>query len=279
MNVGDYLAQITGASNPVVTTQFMGFSPVYADKMHRGIDVGVPAGSTILSPVSGTIVDPKTANTDTGLGRAIVLKDEQGEFLYFGHTLSGSLLSPGTHVERGQQIGIVGSPATQLPGENTTGPHIHFEVRRNGLFNQQINPLGFLEGLFGQPSGPALPKPSPPSIPAVPPSTQPVAPPSTEPPDFPPVFGEPWTSKPSEANPPGSPVPLPDITLVPPTSIPTPFGPKDIFPGVKVNTEWILRGILTIIAIILIMVGLFRLTSAVPGPDLKDVVKLAEAAG
>lgn len=90
---------------------------------HWGIDIAAPLGSTIKSPIKGTVkynsVDPQ------GFGNYLVVQDEDGYENWFGHLQHQSPLKPGTKVNRMQDIAKLGSTG------RSTGPHLHYEIRKN----------------------------------------------------------------------------------------------------------------------------------------------------
>jgi len=71
---------------------------------------------------------------DPVLGNYILLRHQIGYSSLYGH-LQHTLVKPGQAVSRGQKIGTVGSTG------KSTGPHLHFEVRRNGV---PINSWGLM---------------------------------------------------------------------------------------------------------------------------------------
>lgn len=119
---------------------------------HRGIDIGAPGGSAIYSPVAGTFGDPSALGLSKGYGRAVVVIDDKGNTHIFGHTAGGALGPLGGRVDVGQQIATVGAYANKVPGEISTGEHIHYEIRNMGDFNRQVNPSEFLTGLLSAPT-------------------------------------------------------------------------------------------------------------------------------
>jgi murein DD-endopeptidase MepM/ murein hydrolase activator NlpD len=99
---------------------------------HPAIDIGAPAGSTARAADSGTVI---TAGWSTvGYGNYVVIRHYDGFVTLYAH-LNRIDVSTGEQVERGQQIGIVGSTG------HSTGPHLHFEVSLNG---RTYNPLIYL---------------------------------------------------------------------------------------------------------------------------------------
>jgi LysM repeat protein len=98
---------------------------------HLAIDIGGPYGATVYAAGDGKVIHAEW--TATGYGYTIIIDHGQGLETWYSH-LKGTLLQSGM-VARGDPIGEVGSTG------NSTGPHVHFEVRLNG---QQVNPLDYL---------------------------------------------------------------------------------------------------------------------------------------
>jgi murein DD-endopeptidase MepM/ murein hydrolase activator NlpD len=99
---------------------------------HRAIDIGAPTGSAVVASDGGYV--SFVGWTDIGYGYLIILDHANGYSSYYAH-LSQMYVMVGQQVERGQVIGAVGSTG------NSTGPHLHLEIRYNG--NEQ-NPLVYL---------------------------------------------------------------------------------------------------------------------------------------
>jgi len=119
--------------NACITSPFgYRYHPIYGTyRMHTGIDLGAGYGTTIKSACSGTVI---FAGWYGGYGNAIVLDHGGGYSTLYGHC-SAIFVRQGQGIERGQGIGAVGSTG------NSTGPHLHFEVRYRG---NPVNPLGKL---------------------------------------------------------------------------------------------------------------------------------------
>jgi murein DD-endopeptidase MepM/ murein hydrolase activator NlpD len=100
-------------------------------RFHAGLDFAASYGSTIRAADSGTVI---FAGWYGGYGRAIIIDHGGGLTTLYGHT-SAVYVSEGQKVERGQPIAAVGSTGL------STGPHLHFEVRRNGV---PVNPADYL---------------------------------------------------------------------------------------------------------------------------------------
>lgn len=101
------------------------FPPLYTDESpHRGIDYGCPSFTPVLASADGTVTT--VGNLEVGYGKYIkIFHDDQYETLY-AH-LSRIDVKYGQKVKRGNQIGVSGNSG------NSTGPHLHFEVRKNGI--------------------------------------------------------------------------------------------------------------------------------------------------
>jgi murein DD-endopeptidase MepM/ murein hydrolase activator NlpD len=97
-------------------------------RAHTGVDIGAPPGAPVFAAAAGEVF---SASWRGGYGRCIILLHGGGVSTLYGH-LSGISVQSGQTVRRGQVIGAVGSTGL------STGPHLHFEVRRNGA---PVNPL------------------------------------------------------------------------------------------------------------------------------------------
>ncbi|MBD2595616.1 peptidoglycan DD-metalloendopeptidase family protein [Nostoc spongiaeforme FACHB-130] len=100
-------------------------------RFHAGLDFAASYGSTIRAADSGTVI---FAGWYGGYGRAVIIDHGNGLTTLYGHS-SELFVSEGQGVQRGQAIAAVGSTGF------STGPHLHFEVRRRGT---PINPADFL---------------------------------------------------------------------------------------------------------------------------------------
>ncbi|HEU0303731.1 MAG TPA: peptidoglycan DD-metalloendopeptidase family protein [Gaiellaceae bacterium] len=100
-------------------------------RMHEGIDIGVPSGTPIRAAASGTVIH---AGWLGGYGNLVVLDHGGGLSTAYAHQ-SSIASGYGQFVTQGQVIGYVGSTG------HSTGPHLHFEVRVNGV---PQDPLGYL---------------------------------------------------------------------------------------------------------------------------------------
>ena len=88
----------------------------------NGIDIGCPVGTTIVATASGEVVIARGSGWNGGYGQMLVLNHNNGTQTLYGH-MSAVSVSAGELITQGQKIGEVGSTG------NSTGPHLHFEVR------------------------------------------------------------------------------------------------------------------------------------------------------
>ncbi|MGA9760825.1 MAG: peptidoglycan DD-metalloendopeptidase family protein [Gaiellaceae bacterium] len=100
-------------------------------RMHEGIDIGAPQGTPIYAAAGGTV---NYAGWEGGYGNLTLIDHGNGLATAYGHQ-SQFAVSNGQTVSQGQLIGYVGSTG------HSTGPHVHFEVRVNGVPN---DPLRYL---------------------------------------------------------------------------------------------------------------------------------------
>ena len=105
----------------IVTSRF-GAASAIRRSSHTGLDLATSTGTPIKAAASGTVT---FAGYKGSYGNLMVITHENGVQTYYGHC-SQLYLSAGATVSQGQSIAAVGSTG------NSTGPHLHFEVRVNG---------------------------------------------------------------------------------------------------------------------------------------------------
>ncbi len=98
---------------------------------HKGLDIRGPMGAPIKAMAKGKVI---FAGRKGGYGNCIILKHGNGFETLYGH-LSKIDVKPGENIDIAQHIGNIGSTG------RSTGPHLHYEVHRNG---QRINPESFI---------------------------------------------------------------------------------------------------------------------------------------
>ncbi|RSK34423.1 LysM peptidoglycan-binding domain-containing protein [Bhargavaea beijingensis] len=97
-------------------------------RQHNGIDIARPSGKAILAADAGTVT---ATGPQGGYGNRVVVDHGNGYTTLYAHLESISV-KPGQKLAQGQKLGVMGNTG------NSTGVHLHFEVRKNG---QLINPL------------------------------------------------------------------------------------------------------------------------------------------
>ena len=100
-------------------------------RFHAGIDLAAPTGTAIVATSPGAVV---AAGWCGGYGQCVTIDHGGGVMTLYGH-LSRIDVAPGQQIARGQSIGLVGSTG------RLTGPHLHYEVRVNGM---AVNPADYL---------------------------------------------------------------------------------------------------------------------------------------
>lgn len=98
---------------------------------HDGIDIAAPEGTPVRAALDGTVV---YVGSLRGYGKVVILSHEDGLTTVYAHN-SKNLVSDGARVRRGTVIASVGQTG------RTTGPNLHFEVRKD---NRARDPMVFL---------------------------------------------------------------------------------------------------------------------------------------
>ena len=102
-----------------------------ASSNHKGIDIAVSTGTSVMATSGGTVT---VAGWQSGYGYVVYIDHGNGVVSRYGH-LSKILVSVGDTVSQGEVIARSGNTG------NSTGPHLHFEIRVNGT---AVNPLNYL---------------------------------------------------------------------------------------------------------------------------------------
>ncbi|MCX4452198.1 transglycosylase family protein [Streptomyces sp. NBC_01728] len=101
---------------------------------HTGVDFPVPTGTSVKAVAAGQIV---SAGWGGSFGYQVVIRHADGRYTQYAH-LSAISVKDGQSVVGGQRIGRSGSTG------NSTGPHLHFEVRTGPGFGTDIDPVAYL---------------------------------------------------------------------------------------------------------------------------------------
>lgn len=104
----------------------------YGTEFHTGLDIAAPLGTNIVAAEDGIVTS--VTSSGYGYGNLVKVQHDNGAETYYAH-LSGFNVSVGQRVKRGQVIAFMGSTG------NSTGSHLHFEVRFSG---QHTDPLNYL---------------------------------------------------------------------------------------------------------------------------------------
>ncbi|MDQ7031511.1 MAG: M23 family metallopeptidase [Desulfonauticus sp.] len=100
-------------------------------EFHKGLDISGPVGTPIIAPANGEVI---FVGHNGGYGLSIVINHGNGITTRYAH-LQKSLVKKGDKVKRGEIIAYMGNSG------RSTGPHLHYEVRINGL---PVNPLKYI---------------------------------------------------------------------------------------------------------------------------------------
>jgi len=135
---------VTTLRKPVdgeIINQFSGDELVFSNTMrdwrvHRGIDIDAPLGAQVRAAAGGVV---EQVYVDDMLGVVVVIGHGNGLHTLYASLQSEEFIAVGTRVQAGDIIGGIGGTAIS---EIADGPHLHFEVHRNGV---QIDPLSMIE--------------------------------------------------------------------------------------------------------------------------------------
>lgn len=129
---GGSMSYTISASLPVQGKFSSKFGPRWG-RQHAGIDIAAPTGTTVYASMSGKVTF--SGWDDGGYGNLVIVDHGNGLQSYYAHN-SKLLVKMGQNVSKGTQIANVGSTG------NSTGPHSHFEIRKNGT---PVNPYNYIK--------------------------------------------------------------------------------------------------------------------------------------
>lgn len=125
------VAGVTGSSNFIWPTN--GIITQYPTWYHMAFDIANPGEPPIIAADTGTVT--YSGCIRTGYGCHVIVDHANGYQTLYAH-MSQILVSAGQVVSQGQQVGVMGSTG------NSTGPHLHFEIRSGGVL---LNPASYLK--------------------------------------------------------------------------------------------------------------------------------------
>ncbi|RFU87816.1 LysM peptidoglycan-binding domain-containing protein [Streptomyces triticagri] len=117
-----------------ISTNYRTPGGMWSSGYHTGTDFVVSSGTPIKAIGAGTVV---SAGWSGSYGNEVVIQHEDGHYSQYAHMTSVGV-SAGQSVSGGDQIGLSGSTG------NSTGPHLHFEVRTGPSYGSDVDPLAYL---------------------------------------------------------------------------------------------------------------------------------------
>lgn len=125
-----YTSPVAGGTG----TSYRATGSSWSQGYHTGVDFPVGMGTSVRSVTNGTVVSAGWAGS---FGYEVIVRHNDGRFSQYAH-LSAISVSTGQKVTTGQQVGRVGSTG------NSSGPHLHFEIRTGQGFGSDIDPVAYL---------------------------------------------------------------------------------------------------------------------------------------
>ena len=122
--------QLSKPVSGIITSRFGAISSIRSSA-HTGLDIATSRGTAVKAAASGTVT---FSGWKGSYGNLLVITHSNGIQTYYGHC-DKLYVSAGTSITQGQTIAAVGSTG------NSTGPHLHFEIRVNGI---AYNPQNYL---------------------------------------------------------------------------------------------------------------------------------------
>ncbi|MGW2201279.1 M23 family metallopeptidase [Streptomyces sp. NPDC001774] len=117
-----------------ISTPYRASGAMWSSGYHTGVDFIASSGTSVKAVGAGTVY---SAGNSGSYGNEVVIQHADGTFSQYAH-LSSLNVSAGQTVTGGQEIGLSGSTG------NSTGPHLHFEIRTGPGYGSDIDPLAYL---------------------------------------------------------------------------------------------------------------------------------------
>ncbi|HCC83794.1 TPA: hypothetical protein DEP96_03010 [Candidatus Uhrbacteria bacterium] len=136
--VGEGSSEMTWPLRGIITTLF--HDPTYPFRRmfeHSGLDIALPVGSSVKAAAPGYVAWAKTGSQ---YGNYVMIIHTNGMATLYAHMMRMDV-KPDQYVARGEQIGLSGGKPGMQGAGLSTGPHLHFEVRKNGI---PVNPMSYL---------------------------------------------------------------------------------------------------------------------------------------
>ncbi|MEU8760295.1 transglycosylase family protein [Streptomyces sp. NPDC048659] len=121
-------------SDTDIGTRYRKAGSSWSSGYHTGVDFPVPTGTSVRAVATGTVV---SAGWGGSYGYQVVIRHEDGRYSQYAH-LSALTVREGQRVNTGQRIARSGSTG------NSSGPHLHFEMRTGPGYGSDIDPLAYL---------------------------------------------------------------------------------------------------------------------------------------
>ena len=135
--VKSLLLDMTASAMPSESRRISGPYGIRTYRMHRGVDLGLCHGEdrTIVAAFAGKVVKTRNQGRRRGYGKYVILDHGNGLTTLYAH-LSKWNVKVGDTLQAGDTISIGGNTGRSF------GPHLHFEVIRNGV---KVNPLNYVK--------------------------------------------------------------------------------------------------------------------------------------
>ncbi|WP_327265397.1 LysM peptidoglycan-binding domain-containing M23 family metallopeptidase [Streptomyces sp. NBC_01232] len=117
-----------------ISTQYKVAGAMWSSGYHTGVDFIASMGTSVRAVGAGTVV---SAGWSGSYGNEVVIQHADGKYSQYAH-LSQLSVSSGRSVTAGQSIGLSGSTG------NSTGPHLHFEIRTTPSYGSDLDPIAYL---------------------------------------------------------------------------------------------------------------------------------------
>ncbi|WP_405791252.1 LysM peptidoglycan-binding domain-containing M23 family metallopeptidase [Streptomyces sp. NBC_00029] len=117
-----------------ISTQYKVAGAMWSSGYHTGVDFIASMGTSVRAVGAGTVV---SAGWSGSYGNEVVIQHADGKYSQYAH-LSQLSVSSGQSVTAGQSIGLSGSTG------NSTGPHLHFEIRTTPSYGSDLDPIAYL---------------------------------------------------------------------------------------------------------------------------------------